>query len=143
MRSSDELLREFVAIRGRRDELRRDRAGLFCERAEVSPDDYADAAAEAKQNPCNIFELPQPTKAEPCWKAARKWANDDRYEPDPERRRFYLDPPPSEWCASCQRRQVVSDAYREAVRQHGGALRGLLRRGRALQATVESSQEGK
>lgn len=134
MKSSDELLREFVAIRARRDALRRERSGLFCERAEpVSPVDMADAASEAKGDPLATFVFPEPTQEEACWKAARKW------DADSYKSRFYLDPPPSKWCATCQRRQVVSDAYRVAVRAHAGALRGLLARGRALDAVARGS----
>ena len=113
MRSSDELVRDFYAVRSLRNRLRVERGGLFCERAEP-------LGVNADLEPVPA------TQAEPCWKAARKW--DDTGS----RARFYFDPPPSEWCATCRRRQEVSDAYRESVKRHGGALRGLLRRGRAL-----------
>ena len=112
MRSSDDLIRDLCVVRALRDRLRAERAALFCERAEPTTVD-------------ENFET-HPTQAEACWKAARKW-KDDGYH-----RRFYLDPPPSQWCESCRKRQEVSDAYREAVRHHGGALRGLLRRGKTL-----------
>ncbi len=125
--TSDDLIRKFADVRALRDRLRWERGGLCCERAEVvSVHDLEDAMAEAKSDPLATFELPQPTQAEPCWKAARKW-EDTGY-----RSRFYFDPPQSEWCESCRKRQAVSDAYRATVRQHGGALRGLLARAKVL-----------
>jgi hypothetical protein len=133
VRSSDELIREYAATRQHRDRLRRERAGLFCERAEpVTADDYRDAQAEAQSDPLAEFEFPQTTQPEACWKAARKW-DDTRY-----RTRFYFDPPPSQWCESCRRRQSVNDAYRAAVRRHGGALRGLIARGKAVAKAREA-----
>lgn len=129
MRSSDELIRDFYAARALRDRLRRERAGLFCARAEpVSPQDYADAQCESQSDPLAVFVFPEPTQPEACWKAARKWDHDSY------RARFYFDPPQSEWCENCRQRQAVSDAYRAAVRAHGGALRGLLRRGKTLES---------
>lgn len=117
-RSSDELLREFAVIRAHRDRLRRERAALFCERAEA-----------VLVDPHTFESLPR-EQDEPCWKAARRW--DDSQS----RARFYFDPPTSQWCASCQRRQIVSDAYREAVKRHAGALRGLLARGKGQLLTL-------
>jgi hypothetical protein len=126
MRSSDELIREFVVIREHRDRLRRERAGLFCSRAEpVTEDDYREAQAEAQAGQVAGFEFPQATQEQACWKAARKW-DDTGY-----RARLYFNPPMSEWCEHCRRRQAVNDAYREAVRRHAGALRGLIARGKA------------
>jgi hypothetical protein len=127
MKSSDDLIRDFALARKRRDDLRRERAGLFCARAEpVSPQDYDEAHAEAQSDPMATFVFPEPTQAEPCWKAARKWRDDGYHS------KFYFDPPQSEWCEPCRRRQAVSDLYRVAVRRHGGALRGLLSRAKAL-----------
>lgn len=128
MKSSDELIREFGSIRSERDRLRALRGGLLCQRAElVSRSDYEDAAAEQKAEPWARFAFPQATQAEPCWKAARRWREGHN------RAEFYFDPAPSEWCESCRQRQAATDAYRVAVRQHGGALRGLLRRARTLE----------
>lgn len=127
MRSSDELLREFYQIRATRNRLRRERGACFCLRAEpVTRQDFEDAAAERQSDPLATFEFPEPTQPEACWKHARTWEETDY------RARFYFDPPQSEWCEPCRRRQELTEAYREAVRRHGGALRGLLRRGKAL-----------
>lgn len=132
MKSSDRLLVEFITARDLRDRLKRERDGCFCERAEpMTPRDYEDAAAEAQTDPLATFEFPQPTQAEPCWKAARKWTPETPYS---NGGKFYHDPPMSEWCATCQRRQKASEDYREAVRRHAGALRGLIRRGKSLAA---------
>lgn len=130
MRSTDDIVREFWAVRTLRDKLRAERAGLLCERAEtVTQADIEDAQAEAQNDPLAVIVFPAHREPmEPCWKAARKW-EDDGY-----RSRFYFDPPQSKWCETCRKRQAVSDAYRESVRKHGGALRGLLRRGKALAA---------
>lgn len=126
-RSSDDMLRSFTEIRAARSYFLSERNGLLCERAEpVSQRDHDEAQAEATSDPLATFEFPQPTQEEACWKMARKW------EDGPYRARFYFDPPQSEWCESCRRRQKMSEAYRSASRQHGAALRGLIRRGKRL-----------
>jgi hypothetical protein len=119
MRSSDEMIRDFWAVRALRDRLRTERASLVCDQEMAH-----EAALTGTDWDSPIAVSPVPP--EPCWKAARKW-RDDGY-----RSKFYFDPPQSEWCENCRKRQAVSDAYRAAVRAHGGALRGLLRRGKAL-----------
>jgi hypothetical protein len=123
MRCSDALIRDFYAIRTLRNRLKSERDSLLCERHERAelPEGFD-------------WDTPLPEPKPPCWKAARQWERDRDGEPT---RRFYLDPPPSEWCAACRRRQEVSDAYRESVRRHGGALRGLLRRGRVLESATQ------
>lgn len=55
---------------------------------------------------------------------------------------LYYDPPMSEWCANCRMRQSVSEEYRQACRAHGGALRGLMRRGKTLAARARQMREG-
>lgn len=128
MRSADDLIRDFAEVRAARRHFLAERNGLSCERAEpVSQRDRDEAQAEAQSDPLATFEFPpQPTQPEACWKAARKW------EDGPYRARFYFDPPQSEWCASCRRRQEMAEAYRSASRSHGAALRGLLARGKCL-----------
>lgn len=101
---SDDIVRRFVAARLDRNALKAHRDACLCERAETL----------------------EPTQEAPCWKAARQ-----RTEPS-DGDRFYLDPPPSAWCETCQRRQVLNDAYAKAVRAHAGALRGVIRHGRVL-----------
>lgn len=132
--TSDAMLMRFAEVRQTRDRLRAERDNCFCRLAEpVTPLDMADAAAEAHDDPLATFVFPSPTQVEPCWKAARKWRDDG---PD-ARSGFYLDPPISEWCEPCQRREALTTQLRSAVQAHGGALRGLLRRGRALCARDE------
>jgi hypothetical protein len=127
--SSDVLLARFVRVRELRDKIRADRDACFCLRAEpVTPTDMADAASEAHDDVLATFEFPQPTQAEPCWKAARKWEDDGPHRNGG----FRLDPPISEWCEPCRQRQALTQRLRAAVNEHGGALRGLIRRGRAL-----------
>lgn len=118
-RSSDHLVRDFYAIRKLRDDLLRERNSLLCERNEAGPPDDWDWD--------NGGVLPE--HGEPCWKTARRWHRDEDGEPT---RGFYFDPLPSAWCASCQQRQKASDGYRDAVRRHGAALRGLMVRGAAV-----------
>lgn len=125
---TDAIVMAFAAARKERDRLRYERAGLLCERVEATNDlDTYEAAASAR--PAVMHELAGAGNdpGEPCWKAARRWKDNGPYSPT-----FYFDPPPAEWCDTCQRRQVVSDAYREAVRKHGGALRAVIARGLAI-----------
>jgi hypothetical protein len=127
VKSSDDLLREFFLARHDRNRLRSERAGLLCERSEaMTLDAVEDACAKELADPLWNGSLHVHEAKEPCWKAARKW------EETNYRSRFYFDPPMAEWCETCRRRQEVSDAYRASVRKHGGALRGLLRRGKAV-----------
>jgi hypothetical protein len=127
--TSDALLVRFAQVRAQRNALRAERDSCFCLRAEpVTPQDMADAASEAHDDVLATFEFPQPEQPQPCWKAARKWRDDG---PD-ARSGFVLDPPPAQWCEPCQRREVLTQQLRSAVQAHGGALRGLLRRGCAL-----------
>ena len=119
VKSSDAMIADFVAARALRDKLRSERGACLCERSE-QPDDAAIQAA---------LEGPDPIEAgEPCWKAARQWDNN----PEHYRARFHFDPPMSEWCATCQRRQALTIQLREAITKHAGALRGLMRRGQVL-----------
>lgn len=119
VRTSDDLVRDFYAIRKQRDRLKAERDSLLCERHELGvPDDWDWDKGGIRAR-----------AGDPCWKSARRWERDRDGEPT---RRFYFDPPPAEWCAACRRRQNASDAYRATVKRHGGALRGLLRRGKAL-----------
>lgn len=128
MRTADDLVREFYAVRALRNRLREERDSLLCERTESGPPADFDWDSGGSL----------PEVGPPCWKAARQWERDRDGEPT---RHFYFDPPESEWCANCRRRQHVSDAYRETVRRHAGALRGLLRRGKTLSGTQKAAGE--
>lgn len=135
-KSSDTLVAEYAHARLVRDDLRRQRGACFCERAEpVSHIDHAEAASEAKTDPLATFVFPEQTQDEACWKAARKWEDDF----GARRTRFYFDPPLAEWCATCRRRQELTEQLREAVRRHAGALRGLLARGLVLNRHLSDS----
>jgi len=117
--TGDQLIARFVDLRLSRNRVKRERDGLLCERNENG--EYV-----------GLDNLGMPVFSQPCWKAARK-----RTEPTPysDGGVFYLDPPPAQWCASCQRREVLTESLRLLVRQHAGALRGLVRRGKAVIAT--------
>ena len=99
--TSDELLRRFAAVRGKRDKLRSERAACTCERQGA-----------------NGYE----TQDGPCWKTLRV------FKEDIQQWIFHT----ARWCASCRRRHEMHEALRQASREHGTALRGLLRRGHAL-----------
>ena len=103
-RSSDDLLRSFFALHEKRNMLRKSRSGYNCARAE--PD----------------TGLQNQNQNLPCWKDG---------DVD-EQGRWILTP--SEWCDPCQKRQKVNDELRAVAQKHGGALRGLLRRGKRLGA---------
>ena len=123
--TGDDLIEAFVRIRLARNRVLTQRDGLLCERHETG----------------ELVELDttdMPVFSEPCWKAARK-----RTEPTPysDGDRLYIDPPPSQWCQSCQQREALTDQYRVLVRQHAGALRGLIRRGKTLIAPELASTE--
>lgn len=107
---SKELLVRYALSRDVRDNLRSLRDLCLCERHEgISPE----------------WELRSGT---PCWKAARHRL----FNPVTERYEFYLDPPKSQWCDTCQRRELHSERLPEAVRSHAAAKRAILMRGRAL-----------
>lgn len=61
----------------------------------------------------------------PCWKEARM---DDG--------EFQLDEMDA-WCQSCRDREATNTQLLHAIREHAGALRGLLRRGHALRQRRE------
>lgn len=127
--TSDELVERWMRIRQERDRVRRDRDARHCERAELVTRAYYGAVAEAQTDPLATFELPEPSQPEPCWKAARKWTGPT---PHSDGGVFYLDPPIVAWCLPCQERQALNDQLRVLVRQHAGALRGLVARGKSL-----------
>lgn len=137
-KSSQELIEAFVFAHLERKRLRSQRDACYCERAEpVSRSDYEDAAAESRHDPMATFEFPQPTQDAACWKAARQWQ--DR---GPDEGRMYFIPPPSEWCATCQRRQTLTEALRAIAVRRAGALRGLIARGKwTARARAEQAME--
>ena len=100
--TSDELLRKFARIRRRRDQLVLQRAGQHCQRQGA-------AGYEEGQDG-------------PCWKTLR------HFDQDFQRWTFATE----SWCRTCRRRQEIHDELRQVSRQHGAALRGLLRRGYVL-----------
>ena len=107
-KADDVLLRAYAESRDLRDRVRTARNGCLCYRHEGVDQ-----------------------SGEPCWKSARQWESND----DPERfemRRFYFDPPMSEWCVSCRQRQEFTEQLRTAVKAHAAAKRAILQRGRAL-----------
>jgi hypothetical protein len=117
------MLRNFALVRSERDRLRRERAAFVCTRGEVNQADVDDARSEAQRDPTASVVIQPTTQDGPCWKLARVM--------DPETERMKFDPPIAEWCASCRRRENVTAQLRHASMKHGGALRGLLRRGTA------------
>ncbi len=121
--TSEDVVRRFVQARLARNTAKDARDACLCERHSESRTLFDfNAAGEFVCQPPAIQE-------EPCWKAARK-----RTEVTPwdDGGKFYLDPPMSEWCETCRRRQGLAAEYTRAVRAHAGALRGLIRHGRTL-----------
>lgn len=111
MATGDELIERWAKVRRQRDRVRRERDARVCER---------ETMVESEDNP---------TLLDPCWKAARKWTGPTPYS---EGGQFYLDPPIASWCLPCQERQALTDQLRVLSRQHAGALRGLISRGKVL-----------
>lgn len=120
MATTAEIVRRFVAIRDARDAMKKERNASVCER---------ETMVESEGNP---------TLLEPCWKAARKFTPVTPYSDGGQ---LYYDPPTSEWCQSCQRRQHASDAYKKLSQAHGGALRGLIRHARTLERPQETPRQ--
>lgn len=128
------VVRRFVEARETRNRLKDERDACFCERAEPSlQPGYAMVMDPDDDMPRDT----PPSQPEPCWKAARKRTPVTPYS---DGGKFYLDPPMSEWCQTCQRRQVASDAYRKSVTAHAGALRGLIRHGKSIISATREAE---
>lgn len=116
-KTSDQLLRGYAQSRDMRDALKKARNACMCDRSEGV--DMVDG-------------IPTPQVGQPCWKAARQWDNGSSYDDDGAPKRFWFDPPISEWCESCRNRQAYTVQLRAAVRDHAAAKRSILQRGRAM-----------
>jgi hypothetical protein len=122
MRTADDLLARYARTRDARDQTRDARNGCQCERCEgINP------------------ETLEMRSGEPCWKAARKWDNDNT--PDEEPKGFHFDPMPDAWCPTCRQRQAFTEQLRAYVKAHAAAKRALLQRGRALVRRAEGSTQ--
>lgn len=106
------LLATYARTRATRDLIRKGRDACLCERGESGEQVELDADG-------------MPVFHAPCWKSARKREGEDGDK-------FRLDPPISEWCATCRKREALVGQLRHATRQHAAAKRAILARGRAL-----------